>query len=871
MPLAPGTLLGPYEILAPLGKGGMGEVYKARDTRLNRDVAVKTSATQFSERFEREARAIAALNHPNICTLYDVGPNYLVMEYVEGAPIKGPYPLPTALTYARQISSALEAAHEKAITHRDLKPGNIMLTPEGVIKVLDFGLAKFGTATSSSTAPNRDREGADEDLSPTLTMGGTIAGTILGTAAYMSPEQARGIPVDKRADIWAFGVVLHEILTGERLFKGQDLTETIAAVVMRDPDLTVIPHQVRRLLNKCLQKEPKNRLRDIGDVWALLDSDPVQPAPAIAPATPASKAPWAIAAVALLAAAGLAALHFTQQPTPLPVVRFEITPPEGVAFAGNAPRTAISPDGTQLAFNATQNGKVQMWVRRFDSTEARVLPGTEDSETPFWSSDSKTVGFRSNGKLRRVDVASGTVQVLCDAPVNDVGGSWSPDGQTILFSGRNPDTTIQRVAASGGSPTQVLKLGAQETYQRYPRFLPDGQHFLYHSTGKTEQDSAIMVASLQGGEPKRLIVSDSFGEFAGGYLFYRSQEALVARPFDPAKLEFTGEPVQVAASVSSVGNGRAAFSVSANGYLALNEATGAGGRSLIWTDRTGKQLAQLGAPGGYANLRLSPDNRQLAFAQQSATQLGDIWIYDLAREVPTRMTFDVASDSNPVWTPDGRTLLFWSDRKPSGIYTKPASGLGDEQLLIPSTAVILPQDVSPDGKLLLISRVGGAHDIFAVPLDSAGDNKGKGAEIPLLTSIFDEFNARFSPDGRWIAYASNEAGPAEIYVRSFPGNESKIKVSNGGGLQPRWRRDGKELYYIGPTGNIMAIPIKSLAPFEPGTAVTLFPGALGVALANTGSYAVTGDGSRFLRIAALSATNQTPMTILQNWPASLKK
>ena len=613
----------------------------------------------------------------------------------------------------------------------------------------------------------------------------------MGTAGYMSPEQTRGQTVDKRTDIWAFGVVLYEMLTGQRLFDGATVSDALASVLKTDPDLSVAPRKVRRLLQRCLEKDPRKRLRDIGDYPQLLDETTESSSAA---AEGFRKIPWVVAALFAVAIVGLAVLHFTERPAPLPSLRFDVVPPEGAAFTSAVPRAAISPDGALLAFNAEKDGKVQMWVRRLDSTDARPLPGTEGSETPFWSPDSQSVGFFAHKKLKRVEVSTGAVQILCDGPEADAGGSWSPDGRTILFSGRNPTTPVQRVAANGGSPVPVLRMGPKEDYQRWPRFLPDGKHFIYLSSGKAAQGDGIFAGSVDGGEPKRILSSPSHAEFAGGYLFYQAEEALVARPFDTARLGFRGEPVQVVSRVGALrGNGRVAFSVSSNGYLAF-----AGGEqsglSLVWLDRTGKQLGVLGQSGYHSDLELSPDGRQMAFTNRSPSVGGDIWVFDLVREVPTRITFGNSLDKTPVWSADGRSLLFSSVRRGiEHIYIKAASGLGEEQLAYPSITgyVISLMDVSPDGRFLLFSRnAPGLRDIYALPLQE------KAEPIPVERSSFDKTSARFSPDGHYMAWASNESGRTEVYVRSFPGNESKVQISTGGGIMPRWRRDGKELYYV---------------------------------------------------------------------------
>src|ERR1700680_2927136 len=589
MPLNTGERLGPYEILALIGAGGMGQVYCARDPRLNREVAIKVLAEEFSERFEREARAVAALNHPNICTLHDVGPNYLVMELVEGLTLadlikQGPIPLEEALGIARQIADALEAAHEKNITHRDLKPGNIKVKPDGTVKVLDFGLAKVGGTPAA--------KGED---SPTLSMAATQAGVILGTAGYMSPEQARGKEVDKRADIWGFGVLLYEMLTGQRLFKGEDLSETLAAVIKEQPDLSQAPANVRRLLRKCLEKDPKKRLRDIGDAWELLEETPQTTA-----SSPVQRAPrlgytgWIAAGVLAIVAVSVSFIHFRESsPAEQPRVRLELPLP---GKATNASSFELSPDGRSLASAAGEGSRTQLWVRQLDSPDARVLPGTVDAQYPFWSPDSSEIGFFSGGKLKKIALNGGSPQTLCDA-AHFFGASWNQDGVIVAAI----DNDLVRVSAAGGIPVPMTKSASDG----YPYFLPGGRQYLFAVNSDKAETNGIYAGLLEGGAPVRLLPDISSVAYVPaapnrqtGYLLFRRGTTLMAQPFDPVRLQTTGELFPLVEGVgASVSVAHGAFSASQNGTLVYRSGTLAGNRELALLDRTGKRLNSVGKPG----------------------------------------------------------------------------------------------------------------------------------------------------------------------------------------------------------------------------------------------------------------------------------
>ncbi len=873
MPLVAGDKLGPYEILFLLGKGGMGEVYKAHDTRLQRDVAIKTSAKQFSERFEREARAIAALNHPNICTLFDVGPNYLVMEYVEGEPLKGPYSLDKALDCARQIASALEAAHERGITHRDLKPGNIMLKPDGTIKVLDFGLAKFG-----GSAPTVNSED-----SPTLSMAATQAGTILGTAAYMAPEQARGKPVDKRADIWAFGVVLHEILTGERLFKGEDLTETMAAVVMRDPDLTPVPHEVRRLLKKCLQKDPAKRLRDIGDVWELLDEPVAAAEPVTIVEKPASKLPWIAAAAGIVAALAFAGLYLTRPapPAAAEAVRFTLPPPPGNVITLNGPNRsnlAISPDGKYVVFAADDvaTNTRSLWVRALGSLSAQKLDKTEGGAEPFWSPDSKNIGFFADGKLKRVPVSGGSPVNICDSVALE-GGTWFQQAGTggqvegvILFSPGATDA-IYRVPASGGLPTPVTKLQKGEQGHSYPEFLPDGKRFQYFVRGGPKQGIYVQSLDVEGGAEDRKFLMATPGRARlapPDYLLFMRENTLLSQHVDWDAVKLLGEPIAVTDEVRTGGtNGRNAFSVSSTGALLYR-----GGSSVDqqyrWYTRDGKPDGPEFARADTNSITLSPDNKRAIVERRLGGASLDLWLIEFPSGVLSRLTSDPDAESDPVWSPDSRRIAFVKAGANPGLYQM-LIGSGRDSLVY--AGITSAEAWTRDG--LLVRNA----EFAALLLPAPEENADKPiAEKPrsLLEVKYQTDQMRVSPDGKWVAYRSRESGSDEVWVASFPAFADRRKVSgSGSAFAPLWRADGRELFFLN-NERVMSVDVKAGTTFEANEPKLVLnaPGAT-IANANVHRYAVTNDGRRFLiRESPTNSDNAVEqLYLILNWPSLLGK
>jgi Tol biopolymer transport system component len=805
MPLQPGDKLGPYEILAPIGKGGMGEVYRAHDSRLNRDVAIKVLPAALAQdperlaRFEREAKVLASLNHPNIAQIYGVeessGVRALVMELVPGEPLDGPLPLKTALDYAKQIAEALEAAHEKGITHRDLKPANIMVTPAGVVKVLDFGLAQL----------SRGREGVESDPSnsPTLTISPTRAGMILGTAAYMSPEQARGKPVDKRADIWAFGVVLYEMLAGKRLFEGEAISDTLAQVLTKEPDWQQVPAKVRRVLQRCLEKDPAKRLHDISGVALLLEEAPGTIAPS-------RRLAWMAATIASLIAVALGFGWWrTTRPIDHPLIRLNVDlGPD--AMAGQFTTAAISPDGARLVFPIKNPvGKQVLATRLLNETKPMLLSGTDNGRDPFFSPDSQWIGFFADGKMKKISIQGGAPVVLCDA-ADAHGAHWGEDGSIV--TALNNVGVLSRVPAEGGTPQPVRKLEGA-AFDRWPQYLPGIEAVLLtlSSSAFAFEDASIAAVSLKSGQIKVLVRGGYFGRYlptggSTGHLVYVHEGVLFAVPFDPARLELRGAAVPMLDDLAADPNsGAGQFSFSGAGTFAYRSGkVSAQGWPVSWLDNSGKTQPLITAPGFYETPRFSPDGHQLALAQDNR----GVFVYDWERDTMSRLTFDIQRPIYPTWSPDGKHIAFsFSPDRGYSIGWIRADGAGEIQRLLESRNRVVPYSFFPDGRRLAYYELDpdSGYDLWTLALDLSDPDHPKVRKPELfLRTPSNELHPAVSPDGHWIAYMSYESGRnEEVYVRPFPGPGGKWQITNAGGQLPVWSRNGRELFFESLDNRIM--------------------------------------------------------------------
>ena len=902
MPLVSGTKLGPYEVVEPLGAGGMGEVYRARDTRLDRTVAIKilppglSSSVELKARFEREARAVSALNHPYICCLYDIGSqddtSYLVMEYLDGESLadrlrKGALPLKQTLQFGVQIAEALTAAHRAGILHRDLKPGNVMLTGGGA-KLLDFGLAKAAPTLGGSSAaisgmtPSTPTMTIAELSSPAKPL--TRQGTILGTYQYMAPEVLQGAEADARSDIFSFGCVLYEMVTGRRAFEGKSQLSVLTAILEKDPEpvsraVPTSPPALDHAINSCLEKNPDERFQTAQDVKLELNWIADGGAKEIAYAAPSKSWAWRLATgIALLIAAVAIVGYVRMASRPRLVLRSSILPPAGTTFLTVVPAAgppALSPDGTRLAFTARdEKGKTMLYVRSLASLAAQALTGTDDATFPFWAPDNRQIGYFIPGKLMKIDASGGPPQTICEAFAGR-GGAWSKEG-VIVFT---PMATswLLRVSASGGIPEPASKLDdtRNENSHRWPQFLPDGKHFLFWARSSTgAQGHTLYVGMLGSLQAKAIAHGTSMAFFASGYLLFLREATLMAEPFDVSHLEATGDPVPVAENVTvNGGMGRPIFSVSENGTLVYQSGEAAGGWNLQWFARDGKPAGFVAQDDRFFYPRLSPYGNRLAVTIFNSTSgTGDVWIYDLKRGNSTRLTFGPAIQHSPKWTPDGKTVFYSSNPKGTNhISAKAADGSGSEKTIFESNdASEYPETFSPDGRYLTYVRsslgnAGSNTDIWVLPLS------GDGKPFPIVQTPFDDRGPAVSPDGKWMAYQNNESGRMQVYVTAFPGGGAKWQVSTtNGGTDPRWRGDGRELYFIDATDTIMAVDVSSA-----GTAVQLaIPHALFQAVGaqrQAVAYDVTADGKKFLINGGTIKQGGAPFTLVTNWTSELKK
>jgi Tol biopolymer transport system component len=884
MSLAAGTKLGPYEITGAVGAGGMGEVYRARDTRLGRDVAIKVLPEAFAkdailkERFEREAKTISSLNHPNICTLYDVGhqngTDFLVMELLEGDSLaqrlaKGALPVAETLRIGMEMSDALERAHRQGIVHRDLKPGNIVLTKSGA-KLLDFGLAKpQGLTTASGSALS----GLATQAHPSSPV--TREGTVIGTFQYMSPEQVEGREADARSDIFALGAVLYEMVTGKRAFEGKSQISIASAILEKEPEpisrvQPMTPPALEHVVKTCLSKDPEERFQTAHDVklqlrWISESGSQAGVAkPVVAHRRHREWLAWALAAVLSLGLLGAGALWW----------RARGEPPQAMFLQASLPFTAgdiaLSPNGRTLAaagYLESANRNV-IWIYDVGSRRADNIPGTEGASFPFWSADGRYVAFFAEAKLKKVEVPGGRVQIICDAPWGR-GGAWNKNG-VILFA---PTTTdpLFRVPASGGTPVPITKLDKVrlETSHRWPVFLPDGKHYLYLAAnfGGHPEVNAIFVGSLDSDERKMVVEASSNPAYAApGYLLFYRDKTLVAQSFDLGSFALKGEPATILNDVQFLPQvDRAVFAVSNSGLLVSQGASRAAESQLIWFDRSGKEMGTVGKPAMYANVALAPDGKRVAcdIVDLDGVRM-DVWVMDPSRQAAMRFTFDAGLDATPVWSPDGNRLVYLSNQPPTtGLYIKNSDGSGKTNVILQAAAAGPPSAWSPDGKYILYGH--GTQLAYA----AAPEFKSQ----PFMQTKSLQSNGQFSPDGHWVAYGSNETGSWEVYVTSFPEPRGKWQVSSGGGQQPRWRGDGKELFYLSPDGKMMAVPVTLGASVEAGTPAALFQAhpRQHISSLDVFTYDVSRDGQRFLINTRVEHTEASPMSVVINWPAELGK
>ena len=910
MALVPGARLGPYEIVAPLGAGGMGEVYKARDTRLDRSVAIKVlpatlaADPQLRDRFEREARAISSLSHPHVCALFDVGHHdgvdFLVLEYLEGETVAhrlarvGALDPNDALKIAIDVCDALDKAHRSGIVHRDLKPANVMLTKSGA-KLLDFGLAK--STTPAVTTPGLS-------MLPTTPPNLTAQGAILGTFQYMAPEQIEGLEADARTDVFAFGALLFEMLTGRTAFEGKTRAGLLGAILKDEPPPVSrvqprAPASLNRIVTTCLAKDPDDRYQSARDLlhdlkWVASGSADGVEVPARAVPARSSRIAWligAVAAITLIAAAAIAVRGGEEVADAGSPVQFEIAPPDKTSFGGpaaggtgSAAQLAISPDGRNLVFVAGIAPSYQIWLRPLAAQAATPIPGTEGGTFPFWSPDSRSIGFFADGKLKKVQIGAGPPVPLSDAP-SGRGGSWNRDNVIVFSPAAGTGTRLMRVSSAGGEPTVVTTVdgAAGETNHRWPHFLPDGRHFIYTaSTGPccpSPRPSVIKIGSLDPAEPTvTLFQAETSVSYAAGHLFFARDETLMAQPFDPDARQAKSEAFPVAEHVGPEGSRYISASVSATGTLVYAKGSQAR-EQLTWFDRAGRVLSAHGempyvnvtGGTGQRRLALAPDETRVAVVLETGgADSQDIWLIDMARGgARSRLTLEPGIDRSPVWSPDGAWIAFGAER--AGRFSLrriSTSGTAAQEVLVETSGSVAPTGWSTDRRFIAYSvseTFPVRSDIWVLPL--SGDRK----PIPLAQTRFVETSAVFSPDGRSVAYMSDESGFPDVYVQPFPEGGRKYKVSSEGGGQPAWRADGRELFFLSPDGTMMAAAIAASGQVE-GVPQALFPAIprYGLAL-GTSQYAVTKDGKRFLVHSRPQESATAPLTVVINWPATIQK
>jgi Tol biopolymer transport system component/predicted Ser/Thr protein kinase len=874
MPLNPGHRLGPYEILEPLGAGGMGEVYRAKDTRLDRSVAIKilpghlSANPELRQRFDREARAISSLTHPHICALYDVGhedgTDFLVMEYLEGMPLE------EVLRIGREIAEALAAAHRSGVVHRDLKPGNVILTRSGA-KLLDFGLAKTGAEAVASDSSLTMKAESSQPRTPL-----TAEGMILGTFQYMAPEQLEGKEADPRTDIFALGAVLYEMATGKRAFQGKSQASLIASILKDQPApistvQAMTPPALDRVVRVCLEKDPDARWQTAHDVALQLKwiaeggSAAGVPRPLTHRRRTRERGAWIAAAVFGVVAVALGARELFREPPPEPpTIRFQIPVAEGLATVGTP---KISPDGRYLAMNATDTtGTPRIWIQPLDALTAHPLEGTRGAKRPFWSPDSRSLAFFAGSQLERVDVAGGAVRVLLDG-VNGSDGTWSPEG-VILFDGSSGDS-IRSVPATGGQarPATRIDRAVGQNGHAWPHFLPDGKHFLFQAHYGASLSDSLLVGELGSFETRTLGPANSLMDYSDpGYVLWVDNNALLARRFDPGSLRFEGDafPVTTRLSIGTVG--LANFSVSRNGILVYRSG-GTDLRTLSWVDRSGHELSTVGPPGAYGQPAVGPGGTRIVVdGTESGSPTADLWLLDASRGTTSRFTYGEGQQGAGVWSPDGSRIAYGS-YGPDGwnVLSKDARGSTEPVPVWSDSLFIFPTDWSSDGKTLIVQRQcpGTGWDIWTCPLE------GDGGPVPVVATRFIEAQGRLSPDGKWIAYVSSETGHPEIYVRSYPGTGGKWQISTGGGLEPFWRGDGEELYYLSMDRELMAVSIDTDSGFHAGRPVSLFRAPVPANIVTRNRYVPSADGQRFLMVEAARSDFQ-PTTVVVNWTAEVE-